>query len=270
MDNTAITEIIQSGNIDTMLDDVSKKTSKPVTILPDGYEIVSLEGHNTNASHYRLNYTTNCITDFVDYCNKFMKKGLSLCFVNQGSMAAESIIDLGTPEEPLHKIHKASLALKKTSAYKELLGIVNKALTQKQVADYLEDWEGDLVIFSSNGEVIESKKAAKRFMDLTIESAKKLNSVVGDFSSSMSNLERIEAKEQETIPSRIEVVITPFHGLGIRTFVLRVSILTNDVRAPQIVLRLVKEEEGLEEMAQDFSTLLMESIDNSQVYIGSV
>ena len=61
----------------------------------------------------------------------------------------------------------------------------------------------------------------------------------------------------------------PYAGLQERTFSLRLSVLTGD-RAPSIVLRVIKQEEHIEQMAEELAGLVRGALkDTAPVVIGA-
>jgi uncharacterized protein YfdQ (DUF2303 family) len=184
-------------------------------------------------------------------------------------MTAKTIFDLGTTDLPEHKEHKATLSLKKTAAFKALLGCDDSKFSQKNAADFLEDWEDNIAVFNQSGESMTLRQATKALRDLTIESAREINSQVNDFSESMSAMERIEAKNQHSLPSSIVFNCIPYLALKNRDFTIRLSIITGGDR-PTIGFRIVRIDAIEEEIALEFKDLLVEAFESLSLdtYIG--
>lgn len=245
------TVLLESVNVELN----ALNTKSPLLVVPAGFEAKNLEDHMANRTSYRFDFSTKSINDFGEYCKEFDKEGAK-CFVNSDRMYAKSIFDLGTEALPLHQRHDATLQLDKTAAFKALLKVDGTELNQKTAANFIDDWADNMTIVARTGEAMTASQAAKQLREITIERASNVESNVGDFSESMSAFEKIEAKNQDMIPSTIEFTCQPYHGLSARAFTIRVSILTGGPR-PEISFRIIKLEAQEEDMAEEFKEILV-------------
>lgn len=254
------------NDVNTELAEV--KTKSNLLALPSGISLKDLEEHMPTRDSYRFAFATKSINDFGEYCKEFDKEGAK-CFVNSDYMRANTIFDLGTEEVPLHQRHNAKLQLDKTAAFKALLNINGDHLSQKNAANFVEDWADNIVVLSKHGEEMTINQAAKQLREITIEQVSNLDSKVDDFGESMSAFEKIEAKNQELIPATIEFTCDPYHGLSKRVFTVRVSILTGGQK-PEISLRIIKLEAQEEDMAEEFKEILVDTFKDSalKTFIG--
>lgn len=233
------------------------KTRSSLIILPEGFKTENLERFMPNRDLYRFNFSTKSIKDFVKYCKDFDQDGAK-CFVKSDDMTSETIFDIGTEESPLHQENKANLALDKTAAFKALLKINGQHLSQKDTADFVEDWADNIEVYSKSETLMTIKQASKQLREITIEQISKIDSKVDDFGESMSAMEKVEAQNQELIPSRIEFTCDPYHGLDKRVFVVRVAILTGGQK-PELSLRIVRLEAQEEDIAEEFKEILVKN-----------
>lgn len=271
MTKDAIQHIQEAGNIPAVIKQVDEaQTQVPVTVIPDSMDIQSLEHFMPNASRYRLAFGTTSISDFIDYNKEHDQKGAT-CFVDAEYMKAKSIFDLGTVEAPGHKENQATLALKKTSAFRAICNINGDKLPQKAAGEFIEDWADNLIAFTKSGDTMTPMQAAKSLQDLTIESAREVNSQVDDFGANMSAMERIEAKNQDLIPAEIQFTCDPYNGLRERKFKLRVGILTGEDK-PKLVFRIMQLDAIEEELADEFKQKLADNFNELELktFIGSV
>lgn len=269
MEKAAIQQIQESANIPAIIKQLQEiGTDIPTLVTPAQMDVTSMEKYMANPSRFRMSYSTTSIADFIEYTVEFDKKGAT-CFVNAESMTAKTIFDLGTTDLPEHKEHKAGLSLKKTAAFKALLNCDGDKYSQKSAAEFLEDWEDNITILSQDGETMPLRLAAKSLRDLTIESAREVNSQVNDFSESMSAMERVEAKNQHSLPSSIIFNCVPYLSLGARNFTIRLSIITGSDR-PTIGFRIVRIDAAEEEIALEFKDKLVAAFSELtlQTYIG--
>lgn len=261
-------EAIQHVEKTTLLANVNQALAQlnpksPVVALPEGVSLKDIEGHMEHRTAYRFGYSTKSIKDFGEYCKEFDKEGAK-CFVNSDRMYAETIFDLGTEEKPLHQRHKATLQLDKTAAFNAILAANGESMSQKLAANFIDDWADNIKVMNSEGEPMTPAQASKQFREITIEQVSNRDSKVSDFGESMSEFEKIEAKNQNQIPATIEFTCQPYHGLSLRAFTVRVSILTGGDK-PQICLRIIKLEAQEEDMAEEFKEILVNMFADSQL-----
>ncbi|GAB3099864.1 DUF2303 family protein [Aestuariicella hydrocarbonica] len=270
MEKEAIEQIQTSANIPALIEHLNAAgTQNPVVALPENVRLHDLEKFMAHASHFRLKYATTSINDFIEYSQGHAYAG-STCFVNAEAMTARAIFDLGVTCEPGHKQHTASLSLTKTAAFTALTKFNGQQHSQKDAAEFIEDW-CDYISYAatmSNAEMSPHQAAAK-LRDLTIEAARELNSKVSDFGHEMSAMERIEAKGKDTIPSVIKFDCVPYRGIQTRCFTLRIGILTGEDK-PKIVFRITQLESTQEEIAEEFKDILVSEFTESSLttYIG--
>ena len=96
-------------------------------------------------------------------------------------------------------------------------------------------------------------KAVQTIRNLTIETARKLQSTVEQLSSSHSSFESVKASSTAgAVPDIIYFTCEPYAGLRERQFVLRLSVTTGESK-PMLTLRVIKMETHTEEMAQELA-----------------
>ena len=270
MDNTAIKQIQESSSIpDIMRQLESFDTAVPIFVAPSSMEMHDLEECMPNAAFYRMRYATPDIDCFIDY-NKSYGSKETICFIDDTSMSAKSVFDLGSIDLPGHKKHTAVLSLKKTSMYRSLLNNTGQNHNQKAACEFLEDFSDNITAFKGDGKKLTNSNAIQSLRNLTIESAREINSKVEDFGESMSAMERVEAKNKDELPAIIEYRCEPYNGLAERTFKLRVSILTGGDR-PAITFRIIQHEKITEEMVNEFKAILESSFDSEiKTFIGVI
>lgn len=231
--------------------------------LPEDFTIKNLEAYNSFRDNYRFQFATKSIADFVAYCKEFDQDGAK-CFINADDMRAKTFIDIGTENGPLHQDHNATLDLQMTAAYKSLLSHTQRPLTQKEAANFIDDWAENLKVTGLDGDAIPAAHASQRLCDLTIDQVKEVQSKVGDFNESMSRLEKIEARNSTLLPSLIYFEAEPFHGLATRAFNVKLSVLTGGDK-PAVMLRIIKLESQQEDMGVEFKELIVDHFKDAQI-----
>ena len=240
----------------------------PAAAVPAGVNVQTLEHLSLERFRFRGKMQTSSIEDFVTYSTGYADEG-TRCFINADDMLAIAVFNLGTLANPGHADNTARLILKKTAPFSALLDINGDRHSQKELAEWLEDWSEYLTGFDSDGQVIDAKKSAAAVRKITIESIQKADFEDNDFSGKRSLMESVEAKTQDIMPVAFEFKCVPFEGLAERRFKLRLSILGGD--RPILVLRIVQLEAQQEEMAAEFRDLLVGKFKDSQVetFIGT-
>lgn len=248
-------------------------TDYETAMVPDGMRIEDLEIFQENRNRYRAIFDTNHIEDFAKYFKAHNGKS---CFINQEDMQAKSIFDLGTVEEPLHCRHRAKLVLVKTAAYKALLSVANPDshrhdfMSQKQLAEWIEDWQDFIVVKDEEHNVIPMGKAVSAIRRVTIEATAKQETNTQTFSSNKSTLESISASsDDDPLPGFIMFTCIPYHGLSEFDFLARISLITG--KEPQFSLKVTQLEQTQEEMADDFKNKLSDKLGkDAKLFIGTI
>jgi uncharacterized protein YfdQ (DUF2303 family) len=262
VDSSAITQIrnlVIGQQVNEKLADVQ---FSPVVAVPEGVVLRNLEQFLDGRTRFRGNLSTASIDDFTRYSAGYADIG-ARCFIDAEKMKAESIFNLGTIEVPGHADNTASLSLKATAPFSAILNINGERKSQKELAEWIEDWSEYIIGFASNGDAIDAKKSAAALRKITIEANQKADYEDNDFSGKRSLMESVEAKTQEIMPVAFEFKCITYEGLTERAIKLRLSIINSD--RPILVLRIVQLEDVEEKIAAEFRDLLIEKFNGSTV-----
>jgi uncharacterized protein YfdQ (DUF2303 family) len=269
LDKEAIQELAQAEAIVNAGDALNLSiaaTGHGATALPNNFQIHDLEKYMTTRRRARGTMTTRVLADFAAYVSAHQEAGTTV-FVDVASMKATAVLNLGTPEDPGHADNKAVLELKQTAAYSALRAVANGTpASQVKVAEFLEDW-ASLIKCQHDETSIEVTKAITAVRDISIEELRKIGNTEGQLSATRTAFESIQAKGIEQIPTLITFTCAPYLGLEQRTFGMRLSILTTGDK-PLVVLRVIKDEEHQEQMAQQFAELIRSDVKAAPVAIG--
>ena len=236
-------------------------TATPIATLPANVNIHNLEKFQAQRSRFRGDLTTNSLTDFANYVtarNGKAAKG----FINQDAMSCEVFFNLGDEAAPGHADDTATLKLKPTAAYTALCQLAGKKLTQKELAEWMEDWRANLTAVDSAEATLSIVQAIAAVRNITIKASAERTSVEGNFASNRSAMDAIEAASQDTLPTKLHFNIAPYEGLGQRVFTLAISVLTGEDK-PVLKPRWVGEELQREEVAKEFKTVLAKEVGGS-------
>ena len=139
-----------------------------------------------------------------------------------------------------------------------LKAITGHGRSQKDVAEFLEDWAGYIECFREN-ESVALNKAIAAIRNVTIEAMRKMENTEQQLSASRSTFENVSATSTQPLPTLIYFKCQPYADLSERNFVMRLGVLTASEK-PSIVLRIVKKEEHDEEMAQELAIKVSQAI----------
>ncbi|WP_044872000.1 DUF2303 family protein [Pseudomonas sp. LFM046] len=242
-------------------------TDTPVALVPQSTQVVNLEEYMPGRSRFRGALSTASLEDFCGYVLQREVAGTQ-GYVDQDAMSCKVFFNLGDLDHPGHADDTANLKLKPTAAYKTLLAIAGSTLTQKDLAEWMEDWAQFLT--ATDGEAsMGLVQAIAAVRNITIKAASERTHQEGNFNASRSAMDRIEAESQDKLPDALHFALVPYEGLGQRTFTLRLSILTGGDK-PALKARWAGEEIQREEIAQEFKRVLSDKLgESATLYLGS-
>lgn len=254
---------LAKDTLELILAQAAAATATPVTLmpiapLPDNVQIHNLEKFQALRSRFRGTLNTNSLRDFADYTIK--RNGAEAQgFINQDAMSCTVFFNLGDEITPGHADDQAILKLKPTAAYKALQEIAGKKLSQRDLAEWIEDWHLNLQATQEGGKAMAISAAVASVRNITIKATASATNSEHNFGASRSAMDSIEAASAESRIEALHFSLTPYEGLGTRVFSLKLSILTGDDK-PTLKLRWASEEQQVEEIAQEFKTTLAKEV----------
>lgn len=261
MDKGAI-EQIQTTAVAATLAKTLPLVDNPIAILPKDFVIHNLEPYQISRNRYRGLFATTSLTDFATYTNVW---DADACYIDAECMTAVSILNQGTQDAPGHCDHRASLTLQRSAPYRALIKINSERLTQRALAEWLEEWRDCL---QHDEQQVKQMIAAVR--RLTITAKAEQTRAEGNFCTSKAALESIDAKGADAeLPQLIAFNCIPYESLSEHTFIMRLSLITGD-SAPLLCVRILQHEAAIEQIAQDFKDTLRDLIsgEKTDIYIG--
>lgn len=233
----------------TALSDSSN--TRELVALPSDYKLNDLEQYLPNRRRPRGTMATANLLSFGIYCSN-NAGNCATVFVDKDTMSACAVLNLGSPDAPGHADNKAVIKAERTAAYKALVAIANGiGRSQKEVAEFLEDWSEYVKCFNDAGEV-KNSQAVAAVRKITIDSMRKLESEEQNLGASKSAFESVQASSKEPLPTTIYFECVPYADFEQRLFVMRLGVLTGE-SVPKVNLRIVKAEQAAEEMAEELA-----------------
>ena len=239
----------------------SLNTYSPTAILPEGAKVVDLEKYQIGRSRFRGVLATNSLVDFSAYVKERAAEG-ARGFIDQDEMACTLIFNLGTDVAPGHADDRAVLRLKASAGYKAVQAVPGRSMSQKELSDWIEDWNASLNAADDAGQQMSIVKAIAAVRTITIKASSESDHAISETRTSRSAMDQIEATSKETLPASLVFSVVPYEGLSVRNITLRVSVITSGAQ-PMLKLRWIGEEVQREEIAQEFKTVLQEKIGNA-------
>jgi len=254
MDKSAI-EQIQHLAVQAAHNENIGITAMPLALLHQDFDLHNLEQYMDGRTRLRGTFRTHLSSEFVNYFTQHRNEHTRI-FINEDKLTAVAIFNLGDDEHPGHCDHTAQLALKQTREFQALLTLDNRpALSQREMADWIEDWRGCIVVHDKDGEEIEIKRVIAAIRNLEINASRTSEHSDGDFSEQQSTLlERIEAKSRHGLPDGFLFQYFhchPYQELGVRHIYMRLRIMTGG-DAPKLSARIVGLEALLESLQREF------------------
>lgn len=246
-DKEAITQLQEAAGIEAANEAMNTHVGG-VAALPSDYQLRDLEKYQAMRRRQRGSMTTTSLVNFATYTAAHAELGAT-AFVDADKMRATAVLNLGTAAAPGHADNLAVLDLQATAAYRALIEITAGQRSQRDVAEYLEDWPDMVQCFNADGP-IKPPQAVAAVRKLTIEALRKLESEEQSLGATRSAFESVQASSKEPLPTHIYVKLQPYAELEERTFVLRLGVVT-DSEKPKLHLRITKAEQHAEEMGME-------------------
>lgn len=255
-DKETIEKLEQANALEQVLSTVKAQNPAMVTAAPKDIDLLDLEKYMPNKRRLTVDYKTKSINSFAEYVKAENLTGDSKLFIDDESLIARCVFDLGNAVKPLHQCHRGELRLKRTPLFQALLEMNERKFDQKQAGEFLEDWAHAInVVWSADNSSMTTKAAIQGLYNLTIDQARSVNSTVSDFGYEASALEKVEAKSKTSMPARVVFTGELYSELSAMQVELRVSILTGESK-PLIKFRIVALDKVTEQCAADFKEKL--------------
>ncbi len=251
----------------------------PAVIIPSDHRIESIEHLQGFRSRLRGQFKTGRIQEFIAYttarAKQFMDFG-PIAFVDDQSMTCTALFNVGNATTPGHADDTAKLTLQAESAYAAVRGIEGKKLTQKQLAEWLDDWQHIVAPYYGSPDIEDAspvatrdvlRKAIRAVRSIEIKEGSVRTTTVGNLRNSASAIAEIEARSAHELPAGFVANVMPYSGFATRAVQLELSVTTDS--EPRLVLRICRKEALLENIAGEFVELISQGCAQLNPLIGS-
>jgi len=265
MNKETLEKLINSVNIEKIIDQV---ITNDCILVPDNFKVEDIEEFKDFRNRYRFYFSTKDINDFIQYCERFSQIG-SQCFIHDDGIFASCIFDLGTLDQPLHQDHKAQLEPNMSYVYKIVNNLSESSLSQIECVHMIEDLSDCIALLDFEEKILSESLAKQAFRDITIEKYHSISNKIQDFSSSMSSMENVEAKNDVNLPRSIVIRCSPYMHLVPQHFKFAISLDERHEDKPKFRFRWIMEDRQKEQIKLEFKVKIQEGLKKTDISIYS-
>jgi uncharacterized protein YfdQ (DUF2303 family) len=266
----AIRDMAAAEQVNATLTELSEFIT-PSIALPNDYKLINLEQFSHAPARFRCTFNTTLIEEFIAYVNNNGTSASGI-FVNPIDATAHAIIDLGDHDKPKWGDHLACLNLKKLPEFAKLLDTQDKKLTQQELIDFAEDWQGNIQFIDEKNIDLDFRASINAIRRLTVNATQNNESTVGNFNASQSSMDAIEVKSAgATPPYGFIFLCQPYESFGTVTLICQLRALT-DGKTVTLKYRITALEKTINNLGQEFKELLKKAItvDEVSFYTGTM
>jgi len=255
------------------------ETHTPAVIVPSDHRIESTEHLQALRSRLRGQFKTGRIQEFIAYtiarAEQFNTYGPT-AFIDDQSMTCTALFNVGNATTPGHADDTAKLTLQPESAYAAVRGIEGKKLSQKQLAEWLDDWQHIVAPYYGSPDDDDAapvatrdvlRRAIRAVRSIEIKEGLVRTTTVGNLRNSASAIAEIEARSAHELPAGFVANVMPYSGFSTRVIQLELSVTTD--AEPRLVLRICRKEALLESISGEFVELISQGCAQLNPLIGS-
>lgn len=235
------------------------KDSYHVVALPSDFKYHDLEKSAPCRRRARGKMCTNEVGHFAKYATTHALPGASVFVEGSNILRAQAVLNMGTNETPGHADNVAVLELTPTADWNALRDIQGRPITQRDFAEFLQDWAEQIECFDTDGDQIPSARAIAAVGKVTVQSISRRESKEQALSQSRSTFEDVTASSQEPLPVLVSFTCKPYADLETREFFMRVGVTENDEGKLRFRLRPIRKEQHDQEMAEELMQKLREA-----------
>jgi uncharacterized protein YfdQ (DUF2303 family) len=240
MDGETVDKIAALATLAERLGPLPIETAIPALANGNG-QIITVEHLMPSRARYRGTFVAGNLEALGQYVRKHTTHGGTEVYVSTDNknLTARAFLNLGSAKSPGHGDWQAVANLTPSKAFLDLCAMTVQRLSQKQLAEYVEDYAQSIVALDSAGDYIPLAAALASIRSMTIARASELSSTVGDMAHNLSAMEQVEARAKAgSVPATLRVTLEPYDGMLSRSIDLRLGVSTGDEKVT-FVARIV-------------------------------
>lgn len=245
---------------------------KEAAVIPSDARLESLEQFAERPTRHRAHFRTDTLQHFLDYVSVALREvnEIERPSLYMKPPVAMAIFDHGAPGNPAWKQNVASVELAHSAEYAALINHVGKALSQRDLVDYLEDWGSDVHLFVDD-KPITLAQAIATVRRVVISGKNEADHQEGDFSVQRSTMGQIEASSREgRLPTLFTLHAPVYTGMKDQEIRVRLSLRTSGDK-PAFVLRIVSHDALMRDVSDEVEETITDHIgEKARVFRGTL
>lgn len=255
-----------------------------VAVIHEDFKLENLEHLSETRNRFRAMFATPFISDFIKYVNTHGSNTIdnTSCApqvfidtnVQNQTISATAIFNLGTPEKPLQGDDVALIRLQKSQDFLGLHGSSGQKLTSEQLVEFMEDWEQHITALDEDGNSLPFKMATLGLRNLKAKSTNEVNVAQSTLRAEKSEIEVAELSANVgTIPTQFKFNSTVFDGLMSQDIKVRLKLewyKSDDKQHPRFVMSIANMGKAMQTASNLFSDQLHNALPAADVYIGNL
>lgn len=276
IDKETIEALSQANAITSANADLAQAAyNRGVVALPENFGLVDVEKYMKQPLYFRGTMSTSSLRDFARYVGVNHQPSTTMVFIDPSNMLAKAVMDMGTSDKPGHGAHRAVFKSERTAEFSRMIQVVNNPPSQRDLAEWLEDYSEFVDdITSVDGLSMSTPAAVAAIRSVTIDIINSADNTEGQLSAERSEFESVAARSKRgMLPAIITMRVKPYVDLAYRTFAMRLTISAGE-RGPRIGLKLIRYETHVQEMGEELCHIVDEKVTSEaagvKVLIGTV
>lgn len=232
---------------------IKDQTAGRALFVPPGVQLDDAEKFMPAPFQHRHTFRTSRLDDLIAYATSqsadYSEECAPTAYVNRDGKGAAIIFDHGTQIMPLWGHHRAYLTLESTQAWTALIAMCGQSHPQLNIIQWLEDW-GDLIAPHIEDAPISLQRAIHVLRRIKLEAKANQITAEGDFSSSKSTMENIEASgDTDALPTHFILSTPVYDGTPEQKIIVKLYI-KSAAGTPVLGMRIVGKETLLNNLAK--------------------
>jgi uncharacterized protein YfdQ (DUF2303 family) len=211
------------------------------------------------------------ISDVMSFREGVRGPDSTTLFVDPETFTAVGIHNLGDLAAPGHCDDLAKLRLVQSAEWTALMQVNQKPLTQREMADWLQDWRGIFTpLYGDPGLITEAlprdtvSAAIQAVLHVKTEASQSASSKLQAHGAELSSFEALQMRSGDglELPAGFRFSLHPYEDLKLRTVDAVLTVYPpTEGKAMRMSLRVTGLEALTKEMADEFQALLKERLD---------